>query len=114
MRNKKKRRRSSSAPPVTDPHIQMLVNSVAELTALMATLEGEDPAAATHAAFTAAVDEFVENVVRFDAIRLIEVARQRFLPFAAAGDIPNAVEANTAHLELLTLVAYAVQQDAEV
>ncbi|MEU2235615.1 preprotein translocase subunit SecA [Streptomyces vietnamensis] len=113
MRNKKQRHRSSSAPPVTDPHVQMLVNSVAELTALMATLDGEDPAAAADAAFTTAVDGFVEKVVRFDAIRLIEVARQRFLPFTAVGNVPNPVEANTAHLELLTLVAYALQQDAE-
>ncbi|WP_431039001.1 hypothetical protein ACQYWQ_30290 [Streptomyces sp. P6-2-1] len=113
MRNKKQRRRSSSAPPVTDPRVQMLVNSVAELTALMATLDGEDPAAAADAAFTTAVDGFVEKVVRFDAIRLIEVARQRFLPFTVSGNVPNAIEANTAHLELLALVAYALQQGAE-
>lgn len=109
VRNKKQRRRSSSASPVTDPHAQRLMDSEAALTAL--TLNGSDPAVAADAALTTAVEEFIENVRRFDPIRLIEVARQRFLPFRPQGAAPSAAEANTAHLELLTLVAHAVQHE---
>ncbi|MEV7959618.1 hypothetical protein ACIOHC_41520 [Streptomyces sp. NPDC088252] len=109
MRNKKQRRRSSSVSPVTDPHAQRLMDSVTALTALMATLDGNDPAAAADAALTTAVEEFVDDVRRFDPLRLIEVARQRFLPFGPQGVAPSSAEANTPHLELLTLVAHAIQ-----
>ncbi|MEV5989365.1 hypothetical protein AB0L85_31055 [Streptomyces sp. NPDC052051] len=64
---------------------------------------------AADAALTTAVEELVDNVRRFDPILLIEVARQRFLPFGPQGVAPSSAEANTAHLELLTLVAHAIQ-----
>ncbi|MFI6274473.1 preprotein translocase subunit SecA [Streptomyces sp. NPDC050988] len=79
----------------------------------MGTFAGaDDPATAVGTAFDNAVSEFATKLRRFDAIRLIEVARQRFLPMAPEGEVPVAAEAGAAYLELLALVALAVQGTA--
>jgi hypothetical protein len=108
-RNKRKRR-VGSATPTFAPHAQVMADSMAALTALMATVAGGDHAAKVEAAFDEAVEEFVAKLRRFDAIRLIEVARQAFLPWAPEGQIPVTAEADAAYLELLALVALAARQ----
>ncbi|GEC09811.1 hypothetical protein SSP24_74660 [Streptomyces spinoverrucosus] len=108
----RRQRRSGPTSPAFDPHAQVMVDSLTALMALMATFAGDDPAAAVDAAFDKAVDEFVAKVGRFDAIRLIEVARQRFLPMAREGETPVIAEAGAAYLELLALVALAARQDS--
>lgn len=106
-RNKRRRRSGSAA---FDPHAQVMVDSWAALTALMDTFTGDDPAAAVDAAFDKAVEGVVTKLRRFDAIRLIEVARQRFLPIAPEGEMPVTTEAGAAYLELLALVALAARR----
>ncbi|MEU3509824.1 hypothetical protein ABZ733_18375 [Streptomyces longwoodensis] len=51
------------------------------------------------------------EVPRFDAIRLIEVARQQFLPMARQGEIPVTAEAGAVHVELLALIALTARQE---
>jgi hypothetical protein len=108
----RRQRRSGPTSPAFDPHAQVMVDSLTALMALMATFAGDDPAAAVDAAFDKAVDEIAAKVGRFDALRLIEVARQRFLPMAREGETPVTAEAGAAYLELLALVALAARQDS--
>lgn len=84
-----------------------MVETWGELRALIARLDGDDSKAAIDTAFDSAVSEFVAKVRRFDAIRLLEVARQRFLPRAPDGIMPVTAEAGAAYLELLALIALA-------
>ncbi|MFE9701606.1 preprotein translocase subunit SecA [Streptomyces sp. NPDC006270] len=90
------------------------MESLDGLTTLMAKFDGDNPATAIDEAFEAAVDAFVAELGRFDAIRLIEVARQRFLPLAPEGQAVVSAEAGAAYLELLALVALAARQEAAV
>src|ERR1044072_8137899 len=109
-RNKRKRR-VGSASSVFDPHAQVMADSVASLTALMDTVAGDDSAAKVDAAFDEAVEAFVVKVRRFDAVRLVEVARLAFLPWAPVGQIALTAEAGAAYLELLALVALAARRE---
>ncbi|WP_149183457.1 preprotein translocase subunit SecA [Streptomyces sp. TRM49041] len=74
----------------------------------------DNPIGAIDEALDKAVADFVEKLQRFDAIRLIEVARLAFLPMAPEGEVPVTGEASAALVELLTLIALAAQQDAAV
>lgn len=107
----KRQRHSHAAPPAFDPHAQVMVDSLAALAEVMATLTGDDPAAKADTAFFAAVDQFVSMLQRFDAIRLIEVARQRLLLWATKGQAPVATEAGAVYVELLALIALAARQE---
>ncbi|MFE0763274.1 preprotein translocase subunit SecA [Streptomyces smyrnaeus] len=109
-RNKRKRR-AGSARSTFDPHAQVMAESIAALTELMAEVAGDDPAAKVDAAFDEAVEDLVAKLRRFDAIRLIEAARLAFLPLAPEGQMPVTVEAGAAYLELLALVALAAQDE---
>ncbi|WNF01307.1 preprotein translocase subunit SecA [Streptomyces luomodiensis] len=109
-RNKRKRR-AGSATPAFDPHAQVMAESFAALVELVPTVAGDDPVAKADAAFDDAVQELVAKLRRFDAIRLIEVARLAFLPLAPAGQMPVTPEAGAAYLELLALVALAAQDE---
>ncbi|WAU78411.1 preprotein translocase subunit SecA (plasmid) [Streptomyces sp. Qhu-G9] len=107
----KRHRRSVSGTPVLDPHAQVIADSLITMTTLMASFTGDDPASEADAAFTAAIEEFVVEVPRFDAIRLIEVARQQFLPMAREGEIPVTAEAGAVYVELLALIALTARQE---
>lgn len=71
----------------------------------------KDPEAALETSFDKAVDEFVREIRRFDAIRLIETARLAFLPIAPEGGMPVDPESVAAYVELLALVALAARPD---
>ncbi|QBJ98460.1 preprotein translocase subunit SecA [Rhodococcus sp. ABRD24] len=89
-----------------------MVGSLAAMQRLIVEFAAaEDPSAAIDAAFNEAVAEFVEGLRRFDAIRLIEVARLAFLPMAPEGETPVTAEASAALVELLALIALAAQQE---
>jgi len=100
-----------SGTPVLDPHGQVMTDSLITMTTLMASFTGDDPASEADSAFAAAIEEFVVEVRRFDAIRLIEVARQRFLPMAREGEIPVTAEAGAVYVELLALIALTARQE---
>ncbi|KUN40362.1 hypothetical protein AQJ30_06780 [Streptomyces longwoodensis] len=51
------------------------------------------------------------EVPRFDAIRLIEVARQQFLPMAREGETPVTAQAGAVYVELLALIALTARQE---
>jgi hypothetical protein len=107
----KRRRQPSSPTPVFDPHAQVMVESWAGLTTFMDAFTGHDaPAAAVDAALVETIEGVVTKLRRFDAIRLIEVARQRFLPLTPEGQMPVTAEAGAAYLELLALLALAARQ----
>lgn len=90
-----------------------MADSVAAMVGLMEKFAtADDPAAAVGLAFDKAVAEFVEKLRRFDAIRLIEVARLAFLPMAPEGEMPIAAEAGAAEVELLSLIALAARREA--
>ncbi|MFC6486345.1 hypothetical protein ACFQGN_36550 [Streptomyces goshikiensis] len=93
-----------------DPHAQVIADSLITMTTLMAFFTGDDPASEADAAFAAAIEEFVVEVPRFDAIRLIEVARQHFLPMARQGEIPVTAEAGAVYVELLALIALTARR----
>ncbi|MFJ5104361.1 hypothetical protein [Streptomyces sp. NPDC088554] len=97
---------------VLDPHAQVIADSLTTMTTLMASFTDDDPASEADAAFATAIEEFVVEVRRFDAMRLIEVARQRFLPMAREGEIPVTAEAGAVYVELLALIALTARQEA--
>ncbi|MFV2103674.1 hypothetical protein [Micromonospora sp. LOL_024] len=110
---KKRQRRAGSTSPAFDPHAQVIVDSWAALERLIARFAAtNDPLAAIGKEFDAAIAEFVGRLRRFDAIRLIEVARLAFLPIVPKGEMPVTAEANAAHVELLALVALAAERGA--
>ncbi|MFC5886570.1 preprotein translocase subunit SecA [Kitasatospora sp. CM 4170] len=90
-----------------------MIESWASLVDLMARFaEADDPEAAAGMAFDGAVADLVAKLRRFDAIRLIEVARLAMLPMAPEGTVPVVAEASAAQVELLTLVALAARREA--
>ncbi|MDT0421120.1 preprotein translocase subunit SecA [Streptomyces evansiae] len=90
-----------------------MVESWASVVDLMARFaDADDPAAAAGMAFDGAVTDLVAKLRRFDAIRLIEVARLALLPIAPQGMVPVVAEASAAQVELLTLVALAAHHEA--
>ncbi|MEU7212594.1 preprotein translocase subunit SecA [Streptomyces sp. NPDC044989] len=112
VRNKRQRH-SVPASSGFDPHAQVIVDTWGTLEALLEQFAAaEDPVEAISAAFDEALAGFVQKLQRFDAIRLIEVARLAFLPFAPEGAMPVTAEADAAYVELLALIALASQQDA--
>ena len=109
----KRQRQSHPTSSAFDPHAEVMVDSLAALVTLMGTFAAaDDPATAVGTALETAVAELVTKLGRFDAIRLIEIARQRFLPMAREGEMPVTAEAGAAYLELLALVALSVQGTA--
>lgn len=70
----------------------------------------DDPVTVVASAFDMALGELVEKLRRFDAIRLIEVARMAFLPMAVDGEMPTTAEAGAAHVEALSLIALSARQ----
>ncbi|WP_420037755.1 preprotein translocase subunit SecA [Streptomyces sp. cg28] len=107
----KRQSRSVSGALGFDPHAQVIADSVSTMITLMASFAGDDPASEADAAFAAAIEEFVVEVRRFDANRLVEVARQHFLPMARESEIPVTAEAGAVYVELLTLIALTAEQD---
>ncbi|WP_327191125.1 preprotein translocase subunit SecA [Streptomyces xinghaiensis] len=111
-RNKRQRRAGPAPSPAFDPHAQVMADTWEALASLIATFADDDPATAVDAAFDNAVDMLVAKLQRFDPIRLIEVARQRFLPMAFGDEIPAVTaEAGAVYVELLALVALAARRE---
>lgn len=109
----KRRRRAGQSSPKFDPHAEAIVDSLASMEKLIAQFSAaEDLAAVIEAAFNEAVAELVERLRRFDAVRLIEVARLAFLPIVPVGETAVDTEASAAKVELLALIALAAQQEA--
>lgn len=105
---KKRRRRDGQAVPKLDMHVEALSDSFTAMQQLMLKFAtADDPPDAINVAFDETVARFVEKVRRFDAIRLIEVARLMYLPMAPEGEVPVTAEASAALVELLALIAIA-------
>ncbi|MFF0572037.1 preprotein translocase subunit SecA [Streptomyces sp. NPDC004041] len=81
------------------------------MTTILASFTGDDPTSEADAALAAEVAGFLVEARRFDALRLIEVARQRFLPMAREGEIPVTAEASAVYVELLALMAVSARQE---
>lgn len=108
-----RRRRANPAPRAFDPHAKIALDSMTQLENLVerfATME--NPGAAIEAAFDESVAALAEELLQFDPIRLIEVARLATLPFAPEGENAAVGSATPGHLELLALVALAAQAEA--
>ena len=89
------------------------MDSVAAMVGLMERFAAaDDPAVAVGLAFDEAVAEFVKKLCRFDAVRLIEVARLTLLPMAFEGETPVTTATSAAQVELLSLIALAAQREA--
>lgn len=107
---KKRQKRALKRAPKFDVHGRYVLDSMAAMDKLIEAFAGaDDPVAEIDAAFEAAIADVIDGVVRFDAIRLVEVARLAMLPWARADQVATAVEATAAHVELLALIALSAQ-----
>lgn len=102
----KRQKRARSAKPKLDLHAQVVLDSTASMVDAIASFAGsEEPASEIGYAMNQAVKELLEPMHVFDPIRLIEVARLAYLPWATPGTVSVAPAAGAAHLELLALTA---------
>lgn len=103
---KRRQQRANLREPSPDMHGQVVLSSIEAMERLVHQFAGrEDPAAEIDADFREAVADFAGELEHFDPIRLIEVARITYLPFAPVGMVAATPEASAAHVELMALVA---------
>jgi len=96
-----------------DPHTAVVAETWAAMLELIDKFADFDaPAEAIQISFAEAVNSLTIKLRRFDAIRLIEVARLAFLPITPAGHMAISAEAGAANVELLALVALAAKTHA--
>ncbi|WP_146215784.1 preprotein translocase subunit SecA [Cryobacterium arcticum] len=112
-RNKRNSRGQAAGPGAeTDPHIAVIADSWAAMLDLANKFATPDASSeAIEIAFAESVDALASKMSRFDAIRLIEVARMSLLPMAPEGVMANSADAGAANVELLALVALAVRPE---
>lgn len=103
---KRQQQRAKLREPSLDVHGQVVLSSIEAMERLVRQFaDREDPAAEINADFRQAVDDFAGKLEHFDPIRLIEVARITYLPFAPVGMVAATPEASAAHVELMALLA---------
>lgn len=111
---KKRQHRASQSVYGFDPHAEAFMDSLADVEQLIVSFaSAEDPESTIEAEFNRTITEIVEGLHRFDALRLIEVARMRFLPISFDGDAAVTPEPSAANVELLALIALAAKQETD-
>ncbi|MGL5826843.1 MAG: hypothetical protein ACRCYU_18840 [Nocardioides sp.] len=108
---RRKRRRARRRQPGLDVHGEYLLESLRALVPTAGSiLSAEDPAAEVRAQFDTALGALTDQIDRFEALRLIEVARMAMLLWGRGDQFQVAADGSAAHVELLALMALAVEE----
>lgn len=104
-RVRQKRRRGQQSRPV-DPHAKTILRSMADFSETMDRLAGSaDPLQALEADLASIVAKLATRLSKFDAVRIIEVARIVCLPWSPEGQTNPDAEGGPTRAELIALLA---------
>jgi hypothetical protein len=110
---KKRQRRAAQLPPASRPldvHAAHLISQTLELDELFNTVSrADDPASAVSDLFDEKLSDLLSEMSRFEAVRLIEIARMALLPWRAQGQFAPDPQASAALVELFALMAVSVE-----
>jgi hypothetical protein len=110
---KKRQRRAAQLPPTSQPldvHAAHLTSQALELDELFNTLSrAPDPVSAVADIFNEKLADLLSEMSRFEAVRLVEIARMALLPWRVPGQFAPDPQASAALVELFALMAVSVE-----